>query len=104
MITWVREMITQKELLRHKGRIDFLSKNTKESHESLVGLCNEINFAKNVDSVEDSSSKADNLIYILSQNMMDHLASIQSLLSAYKEYSELLETSISQSITREKRD
>lgn len=86
-------MITQEELLRHKEKIDFLSEKVKKSYESVMRLHNEISFERNLDSGDNSLSAADNLIYILSDRIIDHLTSTHSLLSTYEEYFKMLEKS-----------
>ena len=96
-------MTSQEELLKYKKRVDSLSEKTKESHKLLMGLCKEISFAKNLNSIDKSSSEADNLadnlIYGLSERIIDHLTYTNSLLSVYEEYSRMLEKLIPQAKT-----
>lgn len=89
-------MNTQKKLIRHKKRVDFLSVKAKKSYETLMNLCNEISAVEDLSLVEDCSSEADKLIYILSGRIIDHLNHTHSLLSAYEEYSKMLEELIPQ--------
>ena len=89
-------MITQEELFRHKKRVDLLSEKAKSSYKTLMNLCTEISSAEDLSSFEDCSSEGDKLIYILSGKIIDHLTYTQSLLSAYEEYSKILEKLISQ--------
>ena len=94
--------ITQEELLKPKKKVDFLSAKAKESYELLMNLCNEISFAENLSSFEKSSSEADDIIYLLSRRIIDHLTCIHSLISAYEEYSKTLEKLIPQAETGRK--
>lgn len=89
-------MITQEKLFKQKKRVDFLSEKAKISYKTLMNLCNEISTAEDLSSLEDCSSEGDKLIYILSGRIIDHLTYTQSLLSAYEEYSKMLEKLISQ--------
>ncbi len=89
-------MITQEELFRHKKRVDLLSERAKNSYKTLMNLCTEISSAEDLSSFEDCSSEGDKLIYILSGRIIDHLTYTQSLLSAYEEYSKMLEKLIFQ--------
>lgn len=89
-------MITQEELFRLKKRVDLLSEKAKNSYKTLMNLCTEISSAEDLSSFEDCSSEGDKLIYILSGRIIDHLTYTQSLLSAYEEYSKMLEKLIFQ--------
>lgn len=84
-------MFAQEDIIRQKDMVDSLSDKAKESYELLVRLCNEISFAENLDSNENISLIADDLMYILIGRIVDHLGYVNSLLSAYEEYSKTLE-------------
>jgi hypothetical protein len=84
-------MSTQEELIIQKERVYSLSEKAKDSYDLLVRLCNEISFAENLDSSENISLIADNLMYILISRIVDHLEYVNSLISAYEDYSKTLE-------------
>lgn len=84
-------MLAQEDLIRQKERVDSLSEKAKDSYELLVRLCNEISFAEKLDSNENMSLIADNLMYILIGRIVDHLGYVNSLISAYEDYSKALE-------------
>ena len=95
-------MNTQEKLTRHKKRVDFLSEKAKKSYKTLMNLCDQISSVEDLSLVENSSSEADKLIYILSERIMDHLNHTHSLLLAYEEYSKMLEGLIPQVKMRKK--
>lgn len=87
----MRELITPEELFKQKEKINSLSKDAKKSYKTLMNLCNEISHAEDLRLVEHSSSGTDNLIFILSDRVIEHLTYTHSLLSAYRDYSKTLE-------------
>lgn len=91
----VREIIAPEELIAQKKKVDILSKKAKKSYKTLIDLCNEISFARDLNSVKYISSEtdnlADNLIYVLSERIANHLTYSHSFVSAYEEYSKMLE-------------
>jgi hypothetical protein len=89
----VNEPLTKEEILRQKEKVDALSAEAKESYKFLMRICNGISLAENLDVDGNKLSKIDNLVYILKDNLVDHLTSLSSLVSAYEEYSEMLERS-----------
>jgi hypothetical protein len=89
----VREVVTHEELLRQKERVEALSAEAKESYKFLIRICNGMSIADNLDPEEANFSKTDNLVYILKESIVDHLTSISSLVTAYEEYSKMLERS-----------
>lgn len=89
----MREVVTQEELIRQKERVEALSAEAKESYKFLIRICNGISLAENLNPDEFKFSKTDNLVYILKESIVDHLTSISSLVSAYEEYSKMLERS-----------
>jgi hypothetical protein len=90
------KMITQEELMKQKEKIESLSVEVNRSYEFLKRICNEISFAENLDSNVGNLSDTDKLIYILTERIVDHLTSINFLVSAYEEYSKTLERLILQ--------
>ena len=92
-------MITGEELSKHKDRVELLSREAKKTHETLQGLCNEILFAQDLNSIEKTPPDIDGISEILlhqvSKKVIEHLNHTQSLLIAYEEYSEMLERSFS---------
>jgi hypothetical protein len=89
------EMITAKELIAQKKKVDFLSKKAKKSYKTLMDLCNEISFTRDLNMVKYTSSETDdlvdNLVYILSDRIANHLTNSHSFVTAYEEYSKMLE-------------
>ncbi|UCE36398.1 MAG: hypothetical protein JSW00_12850 [Thermoplasmata archaeon] len=89
------EMITPEELIAQKKKVDILSKKAKKSYKTLMDLCNEMSFRRDLNIVKNASSEtdnlADNLIYVLSDRIANHLTYSRSFMSAYEEYSEMLE-------------
>lgn len=92
----MREVVTYEELIRQKEKVDALSTEAKESYKFLMRICNGISIADNLNTEEIKFSKTDNLVYILKESFVDHLSSINSLISAYEEYSKMLERTNSQ--------
>jgi len=92
-------MINGGELLKHKERVDLLSKEVKKTCKALQGLCNEILFAQDSNSIENASSEIDGisdiLLHQVSKKVIEHLDRTRSLLDSYEEYSEMLETTFS---------
>ncbi len=91
----MNEMITSKELIVQKEKVDILSKKARRSYNKLMDLCNEISFARDLNIDKSVSSEtddlADNLIYVLNDRIANHLTHSYSFISAYEEYSEMLE-------------
>jgi hypothetical protein len=88
-------MITPEELIAQKKKVDILSKKAKKSYETLMDLCNEMSLTKDLNIVKNVSSETDNLVdnlvYVLSDRIANHLTYSHSFVSAYEEYSEMLE-------------
>ena len=88
-------MITVEELIEQKRKVDILSDAAKESYKTLMDMCNEISFVRDLSSIEyvssESDNLADNLIYVLSDRIANHLTHSHSFVSAYKEYSDMFE-------------
>lgn len=89
------EMITPKDLIAQKKKVDILSKKAKKSYKKLMDLCDEISFARNLKIANyvtsETDNLADNLIYVLSDRIANHLTYSHSFVSAYEEYSKMLE-------------
>jgi hypothetical protein len=88
-------MITQGELIAQKKKVDILSEKAKKSYKTLMDLCNEMSFTRDLNSVKyisfETDNLADNLIFVLSDRIANHLTYSHSFVSAYEEYSEMLE-------------
>ena len=96
------------ELSKYKERVELLSREAKKTYETLQGLCNEILFTQDLNSIEKTPPDIDDISEILlhqvSKKVIEHLNHTQSLLIAFEEYSEMLEKSFSPANLRGKED
>jgi hypothetical protein len=88
-------MITQEELIAQKKKVDILSEKAKKSYKTIMDMCNEMSFLRDLKSIKYISSEtdnlSDNLIFVLSDRIANHLTDSHSFLSAYGEYSDMFE-------------